>query len=117
MLKKLFKTDKSFSCLIGFHRGKWKYEAPDTDTQIKVCDRCGIQSRRTMHAYKWVHVDHPTRDCIQELVCSQCGRRGYGPALRHTWGELQPGETKWAPRWRKCIRCGEVEVRQQSSAP
>src|SRR5262249_21259780 len=134
MLKDLLNKGK---CKLGFHAGEWGYVESLTCAQVRVCERCGAESRRTEHSWpEWTYlnptnctlarnclrcqqeetkVEHAWGDsaythrysCVQEHVCTRCGEMDDQTHIAHQWGQWQFSDHHAGPV-QVCTRCGQL---------
>ena len=108
-------------CLIRLHKwGDWIYASATSCEQIRTCERCEKQKRRSVkHTWeKWYYIK-PDR-CEQVQFCRRCDAEGSDINVSHKW-------TKWTAwnndpdgnnsydsicqqRVRNCTRCEKKEI-------
>ncbi len=104
MFKNLLDKGK---CSLGFHEGEWRYEQPDACTQLRVCQRCQAESRRTEH--QWGEWAYPAADaCDLVRMCGRCGERE--SRIEHHWGEVVYARPGSCEQVTICERCGEEKA-------
>jgi len=100
MLKDLLEKGK---CLIGLHHGDWTFLKENNCTSVRVCVRCGTQSRKTEHSWSsWNHTKE--QDCCQERCCQRC--RCVENRVVHQWQQPTFKEVDRCEMVQICARCG-----------
>lgn len=91
-------------CLLGFHQGDWRHDAPAHCVLIQVCERCGTVNQRVEHSWSdWTHAG--AQSCNQLRRCSRCAESE--TRIEHdeeAWTYRQDGSCEQEKR---CQRCAE----------
>lgn len=89
----------------------WKYERPNSCTQVQLCRRCGSKQQREFHDWDDVWKYENANSCIQVQLCHRCGFKQQ--RVSHDWDlgdrQLWPCETVAT-----CRRCGETAIEHHS---
>lgn len=101
MFKNLLDKGK---CSLGFHEGEWHYEQSDSCMQLRVCQRCQNESRRTEHQWgEWIYQADAACDLIR--TCPRCGETE--SRIEHSWADATYKYTDSCEQVHICARCGE----------
>jgi hypothetical protein len=105
MFKDLLNKGK---CTLGFHAGEWSYAGDSSCEMVRVCERCGVESRRTEHRFgEWAMAEQAT--CTMARACERCGEQE--TKVEHEWGGWSYTHLYKCSQERVCARCGAANDR------
>ncbi len=91
-------------CLLGFHEGDWRFEAPARCVFLQTCGRCGTVSRRLEHSWAdWTHLQ--SQSCHLSRTCSRCGESE--TRTEHNWNGWIYREDGSCEQRARCQRCAD----------
>jgi hypothetical protein len=109
MLKDLLNKGK---CKLGFHAGEWGYIASLNCAQLRVCERCGAESRRTEHSWpEWTYLN--PKSCTLARNCLRCQQEE--TKVAHAWGDWAYIHRYSCIQRRGCTRCGHIDDQTQTT--
>lgn len=104
MFKGMFDKGK---CLVGLHQGEWHYLGDGACEQIRICERCGTESRRTEHVWDdWHFLAEGSCDIAR--VCRRCQEEEH--AVEHEWGPARYKYSNACEQVRICNRCHDEQA-------
>jgi hypothetical protein len=103
MFRDLFDKGK---CALGFHAGEWRYVAPRSCDQLRICTRCRNESRQVVHTWEeWQRLS-PGR-CEFSRHCSRC--TASETKTEHTWGAAIYPEAGSCALVQPCTGCANTK--------
>jgi hypothetical protein len=91
-------------CLLGFHQGDWRLEAPARCVLIQACERCGTVNQRVEHIWSdWKHGG--AQSCNLSRTCSRCAESE--TRVEHNWDGWTYRQEGSCEQRKRCQRCAE----------
>ena len=91
-------------CLLGFHQGDWRLEAPARCVLIQACERCGTVNQRIEHSWSdWNHAD--AQSCELLRSCSRCAESE--KRIEHNWEAWTYRQDGFCDQSKRCHRCAQ----------